>query len=52
MAKPIKPTPILTGKDASNFYENMQKNKTSSSDPKERERLLSAIKSVSPGLEF
>jgi hypothetical protein len=44
MAKPIKPTPTLTGKDAQAFHENMSKSK---GDARERERLMSALKSIS-----
>jgi hypothetical protein len=44
MAKPIKPTPVLTGKDARTFHENMSKSK---GDTQERERLMSALKSIS-----
>jgi hypothetical protein len=44
MAKPIKPTPTLTGKDAKTFHANMGKAK---GDAQERDRLMSALKSIS-----
>lgn len=44
MAKPIKPTPTLTGRDAELFHKNMN-TRTYGSD--EKARILSAFKAIS-----
>lgn len=44
MAKPIKPTPTLTGRDAVIFHKNMSSQKF---DSGEKARILSAFKSMS-----
>lgn len=41
MARPITETPILTGKEAADFIENMQKQKDKRISDKERERIQS-----------
>lgn len=39
MARPIKDTPVLTGKDAINFELEVKKNEGKKVDPKVRERI-------------
>lgn len=39
MARPIKDTPILNGKDAIYFLDEMRKNESKKPDLKERERI-------------
>lgn len=39
MAKPIKETPVLRGKDASNFHREIKKSKTRKVSPDVRERM-------------
>lgn len=46
MAKPIKPTPILLGKDARNFYRQIESNK-GASNPAQRESILKALTFIS-----
>lgn len=46
MAKPIKPTPTLTGKIAMEFHNKMENNR-SIINPKEKHNLLEAIKTIS-----
>lgn len=41
MAKPIKETPILTGRDAVNFFNNMEKAKTEKVPDSVRQRMKS-----------
>lgn len=36
MAKPIKPTPVLKGKDAARFYEAMEKRPKATKEEKDR----------------
>jgi len=40
MAKPIKETPVLRGKDASNFHKEMKKSDTRKVLPNVKERML------------
>lgn len=40
MAKPIKETPVLTGKDAKAFYLSMQEAEKSKISSAERERMI------------
>lgn len=40
MAKPIKETPVLKGKDASDFLREMQMSKTKKVSPNVKERML------------
>jgi hypothetical protein len=39
MAKPIKETPVIKGKDARTFLENIQKNRTQRNTPNENNRI-------------
>ncbi len=39
MARPIKETPVLTGKDAVRFVHEMKQNEGKKVDPKVRERM-------------
>jgi hypothetical protein len=40
MAKPIKETPVLKGKDASNFHREMKMSETKKVSPDVKERML------------
>jgi len=46
MAKPIKETPILTGKDASNFMENMRSAKGKKISPAELSRMKENFRKI------
>lgn len=42
MARPIKETPILTGKDAKRFEQTIKANEKKPISPQERERIMNA----------
>ena len=46
MARPIKDTPVLTGKDAEKFLADKKKNKDKKEDAKTRERILENYKKI------
>lgn len=47
MAKPIKETPILFGKDAERFLKEREESKTKKESPEEKKRILESYKKVS-----
>ena len=44
MAKPIKETPVLSGKDAVVFMQDMENAKTHKAPPEERKRIMDNYK--------
>ncbi len=46
MARPIKETPVLTGKDAKKFLDEKKKNQSRKEDSKTRERILDNYKKL------
>lgn len=52
MAKPIKETPVLKGKDASKFILQMKATQQAIANPKEKERILQNFKKLQAIAKF
>lgn len=43
MARDIKVTPVITGKDAVRFYQRLEENKNKLADPSEMQRIRESV---------
>lgn len=46
MSRPIKETPVLTGKDAERFYINMKKAETQKASPEELQKIKESYERI------